>query len=185
MHHTVCRQIPKLDHSVITTRGYHSWIDRKLRGSHPIGVTFECLSEFALVDVPDFDQLVIWGGYEQRSILVEVDWLNWCRMTIHNWALSASIIVPNSDGCIAGNGCNEGALRVHGHIADGSLMANEFVWSSIGWQAPGQDQTIVGTRDHLLQARVESCWSYFLFMSLQCFKNIWVLLRVDHLILLL
>ena len=52
-------QIPQLNASVVGARRNHARVKRELRGSHPVGMTFERLTELSLVNVPNLNELVI------------------------------------------------------------------------------------------------------------------------------
>ena len=103
MNNCLSSKVPKPDASVVATRGDHARVKRKLRGSHPVVVAFERLAELALMHVPDLHQLIVRGRNKQASILVEVDRLYRCRVTIHDRAVSTCVIVPYTNGRIAGN----------------------------------------------------------------------------------
>ncbi len=133
VHHTFCSQIPQSNTAVISTWCHHSSINWELRGSYPVRVAFECLAELAFMHIPDFDQLVIWGRDKQGAVLVELDWLDWSRVPIHNGASCTCIIVPDTHSCVPRNWCDQAALRVNCDITDGTLMTDEFVWTGICW----------------------------------------------------
>ena len=52
-------------------------------------------------------------------------------MTIHDGAVGTCVIIPDTDGCIAGSGGDQAALLVEIDIADGTLMPDELVWAGI------------------------------------------------------
>ena len=64
----------------------------------------ECLTELALVYIPELDQFVIGGGDQHRAIHVEIDALDWGLVTIHDGALCASIVIPDSNSRVSGGG---------------------------------------------------------------------------------
>ena len=52
-------------------------------------------------------------------------------MTVHDGAVGACVIVPDSNGCVAGSGGNQAALLVEIDIANGTLMPDELVWAGV------------------------------------------------------
>ena len=62
MHDCLCAEVPQSDAAIVTARGDHTGVEGKLRGSHPIRMALEGLTELALVHVPDLDELVICTG---------------------------------------------------------------------------------------------------------------------------
>ena len=63
--------------------------------------------------------------------MIEADALDWCRVTVHDGAVGTRVIVPDSNGCVAGSGGDQAALLVEIDIADGTLMSDELVWAGI------------------------------------------------------
>lgn len=59
MNHGAGTYIPQFDAAIIATRGDHARIIRKLRGSYPVRMTFQCQAELTLLHIPDLNQLVI------------------------------------------------------------------------------------------------------------------------------
>ena len=62
-------------------------------------------------------------------------------------------------------------------------MADELVGTGVRREAPGEDESIVGTRDDLLEVRVEAGRSDFLLMALESFEHVGIRFRVDDLLL--
>lgn len=161
--------VPKFHGFVIRPWSHHSRVKRKLRAPHPVLMSSEALDKLALIHIPDFNELVVTRGDKQRSIRVKCDWLDWRRMSFHYCARRRRIVGPDSDSLISRARRNQSTAVIYGDICDWSLVALKFIRPRIWSEAPSEDETIIWAWNDLFQRRMENCFGYFVFVTLQWF----------------
>lgn len=73
----VVDNVPQLDGLVVRPGCHHSGVQRKLRASDPVLMARETLNKFALLHIPDFDELIVSRRNQQRPVRVEGNRLYW------------------------------------------------------------------------------------------------------------
>lgn len=144
----VCH-IPDSHGFIVTARGYHPRISRKLRAFYPILMSRESLQETMISNVPHFDKLIIGGRNKHSSISIELNGFDWCWMTLKNNWLSRRRIIPDTNGIISRAARNKRIWRVDAHIVNWPKMSLKLVCSRIGFQACGQNHTVHRTGNNL------------------------------------
>jgi len=155
--------IPQFNSAIVWAWCNHSAVMWKLGASYPVGMAGKRLDEFFLFDVPHFYELVVTWGDKQTAIWIKRNWLAGGWVTFKNFGFSTCVVGPNANGRIPPTRCDNSASLIYCNVGHRAFVALKPVRASIGSEPPSQNDTIIRTRDDLLQTRVKNrLWNSFL-----------------------